>query len=200
MELSQKSDKIYISNVMQQRIRYFWRHTGLCCWEIFDKLDPRPDGLTEHIIQGWVGARTRWANPAHWDAVISQWEAIYNDIKAKGDRPKNKIKPAFKQKPGYWVDYFDQERLAFTPDMHTQMNAELKRTQAHVRVDIVQARGVPEGLTEYIFGELRKNNLESVRADYWAFIVETMGNLPDCKAPYKIPRCRKIVKAVEIID
>ncbi len=53
------------------------------------------------------------------------------------------------------------------------------RTGADIDLDLVQARGAPEGLKHRTILVLKRQESKTIRNDYWAFIMKTLEAMPD---------------------
>ncbi len=169
-----KPEPVFISKMMHQHIKYLWRQSRLCGWQIADKLKSNGDVIEASTIHDWIAGRMKHADPAQWQKVIEVLEAhiAMPIIAPQVDTNKRSV--------GHPRAVAGTMRLSVTPAMHAEYMDELKRTGADERIDIVQAFGVPEGLNDRVILILRLQSAKTVRDDYWAFIMTTLKAMRDC--------------------
>jgi len=169
---STNEESIIITPAMSEALRLLWKRKGISVAGFVDYCGVLPEGLTEGMITEWLALRVRHALASHWDFVIGAWQimpsakADCSPIKSgiRGGRPKG---------------VSGTHRLAVTPDMHQRFMSEVTRTGADIDLDLVQARGAPEGLKHRTILVLKRQESKTIRDDYWAFIMRTLSNMPD---------------------
>lgn len=165
-------ETIIITPAMSESLRLLWKRKGVSVAGFVDYCGALPAGLTEGMITEWLALRVRHAVSSHWDFVIERWQMIpsakagYSHIKSgvRGGRPKG---------------VSGTHRVSVTPDMHQKFMSEIARTGADIDLDLVEARGAPMGLKHRTILVLKRQESKTIRDDYWAFIMKTLGAMPD---------------------
>lgn len=167
-----------ISKVMRKRLRHHWKRTGISTRRVLQRNEPIPDGLTIAMVNDWIANRLHEARPSHWNFVMTCWAAIAD---CEGIRQRNL---AARRSRGRPKNVPNAIRIPLTQEMSSAFRAELARTNADMKRDILDRPRAPDGLTQRVLYVWLYMNAKTTRTDHWEFAMARLAAMDDFKSAF----------------
>lgn len=173
MAAEPKISMILLTKIMNQEIRFHWRRVQLPVWQVLQQIEHKPDDLTTSEVNDWIGYRAKFVNENHWQLVIELMKKLEDAPNGLGGHKKPY------RNVGHPNNILGTKRLPVTDEMHAHFLSELKRTDADIKLDLVDYEDAPEGLNYRVILILKLKEAKTIRDDYWEFIIKRLSEMPD---------------------
>lgn len=164
---------IPITKAMRKELRRHWKRTAISTRRVLERSSPIPEGLTIAMVNDWIANRLHEARPSHWNFVVKSWATIPD---CEGVRLRNQ---AVRAKLGRPFNVPNTKRIPLTKEMSAQFRAELVRTNADMKHNILDYHHAPQGLTQRVLYVWLYMNAKTTRADHWEFAMQRLAAMPD---------------------
>ena len=168
-----------ISREMRKELRHHWKRSGISTGNVIAMHRPAPEGLTVAIVNAWIANRLHMARPSHWNYMLTHWAALPDCEAYRGRieaRQKGPGRPRTSPNSDIWIP--------LTEEMSAAFRAEMIRTNADPKRDILEARGVPHGLTRRVLYIWRYRHAKTTRRAHWEFAMARLAAMPDYGTPF----------------